>query len=224
MNKQILGYFLGILLLLEVRAGLAQNPGDGKRGWHILYEQSFEEVEEGSVPEDFFVLDGKFLVAKRGEQKCLVLGGHPVDEHGFLFGPRLKNPSVELAFSCLGGFQSRKHNVYAGALSGLRGIHYRINPSFSEFRVTHSDYMDKRDGIKWSPKEWMRVHILAQPEKQEKTQFRVHIYRADGEGKDGWKSNFLVDGLLVGGKCALWGFSYAEQEMAWDNLVIRGPK
>jgi hypothetical protein len=46
MNKQTLAYFFGILLLLEVRSGLAQNPGNGERGWHVLYEQSFEEVEE----------------------------------------------------------------------------------------------------------------------------------------------------------------------------------
>jgi len=224
MNKQIFAYFFWILLLLPFRVGLGQNQSDAGERWDVLYEQRFEEVEEGGLPEDFFILEGQFSVAKRDGRKCLVLPGHPVDEHGFLFGPRLNSSNVELSFSCLGGFKSRKHNVYAGALSGVRGIHFRINPSFRDFRVTHSDYEKHRDGVIWSPKEWMRVDILAQPEKERKTRLRVHIYPAVSGGEDGWKSIFFVDGLLVGGKCALWGFAYAEQEMAWDDLVIRGPK
>jgi len=224
MNKQILAFFFWILLLLPARVGLGQALSKGKGSWGILYKQDFEEVEEGGVPGDFFILEGKFSVAMRDGRKCLVLPAHPVDEHGFLFGPRLNSSNVELSFSCLGGFKSRKHNVYAGALSGVRGIHFRINPSFRDFRVTHADYEEKRSGIIWSPKEWMRVHIFAQPEKEEKTRLMVHIYGAVSRGKNDWKSDFLVDGLLVGGKCALWGFSYAEQEMAWDDLVIRGPK
>ncbi len=224
MNKQRLPFFFWILLLLTARVGLGQDLSEVEEYWDVLYEQSFEDVEEGGVPEDFFILEGQFSVAMRDGRKCLVLPGHPVDEHGFLFGPRLNSSNVELSFSCLGGFKSRKHNVYAGALSGVRGIHFRINPSFREFRVTHLDYEEKRGGIIWSPKEWMRVHILARPEKEKKTRLMVHIYPAVGGGVDGWKSNFLIDGLLVGGKCALWGFAYAEQEMAWDDLVIRGPK
>ena len=27
--------------------------------------------------------------------------------------------------------------------------------------------------------------------------------------------------MIKGGKCALWGFSYAEKEMYWDDLLIR---
>jgi len=224
MNKRILASFFWILLLLPIRVGLGQNLSEGKGSWDVLYKQNFEKVEEGGVPKDFFILDGQFSVTQRGGRQCLVLPGHPVGEHGFLFGPRLNNSNVELSFSCLGGFKSRKHNVYAGALSGVRGIHFRINPSFRDFRVTHSEYEEQRDGLIWLPKEWMRVHILAQPEKEGKTRLSVHIYRPVSGAMDGWKSNFLVDGLLRGGKCALWGFSYAEQEMAWDDLVIRGPK
>ena len=35
------------------------------------------------------------------------------------------------------------------------------------------------------------------------------------------RSSTVVDGKIRSGKCAVWGFSYAEEKMYWDHLRIR---
>ena len=35
-----------------------------------------------------------------------------------------------------------------------------------------------------------------------------------------WLVNEKFDIEYKGGKCALWGFSYAEKEMRWDDILI----
>ena len=127
--------------------------------WKVAYEQNFEKIEEGRLPNDFFVLDGRFSVQQRNARKCLILPGNPVGEFGFLFGPRFGLETMELSFSCLGGFRSRRHSAFSGAIGGIRGLHYRINPSSRKGILSYLDDWKHDDHITWESKEWMRVCI-----------------------------------------------------------------
>ncbi|MDC0369289.1 hypothetical protein OAN13_06295 [Opitutales bacterium] len=214
MNKSFNNLYVSLLLICfggDVQA--ASN-------WKVAYEQNFEKIEEGRLPDDFFVLDGRFSVQERNARKCLILPGNPVGEFGFLFGPRFGLETMELSFSCLGGFKSRRHSAFSGAIGGIRGLHYRINPSSRRGILSYLDDWKHDDHITWESKEWMRVciKIVPQPAKQGMLiSLKTHL-ESESTGPNEGFTTFLKGTLS--GKCALWGFSYAEKEMRWDDILI----
>ena len=162
MNKTFNNLFVCLLLICFYEHAQAALP------WKVAYEQNFEKIEEGRLPNDFFVLDGRFSVQQRNARKCLILPGNPVGEFGFLFGPRFGLETMELSFSCLGGFKSRRHSAFSGAIGGIRGLNYRMNPSTTKGILSYLDDWKHEDHIIWESKEWMRVciKIVPQPVKQ----------------------------------------------------------
>jgi hypothetical protein len=189
--------------------------------WKIVYEQDFEKIEEGGLPEDFFLLEGDFSVRTINGQKLLSMLGNPVGEHGFLFGPRLGNETIQLSFSCLGGLKSRRHNVFSGAMGGIRGINYRVNPISSNVTVSFMDSKVVRP-IYWSSNNWVNIKITVIPKVADGES--LLIIRSSSKSQDNFYSEetkMSLNGMIKGGKCALWGFAYAEKEMYWDDLLIR---
>ena len=83
-------------LLIILRGFLIAGPHQSESSpWHLLYEENFDGIEEGKLPDDFFVLEGNFMVADMNGRKCLALKGLPVGEHGFLlvheYGTNISN-------------------------------------------------------------------------------------------------------------------------------------
>ena len=218
MSNQGYNALFVFMLYLANGVSFAAQSGYGE----TLYEEKFESVEHTDLPNNFFVLEGKFVVTSKSGRKCLMMSGNPVGEHGFLFGPRINWENVELSFSCLGGYKSRRHNVFAGALGGIRGLNFRINPAPQEILLHGKDDWEKSFPTTWSSKEWMRVFILAEFDPvEEQTRLRIDVLKESAPLHPSSKSSIVLNSRLQTGKCALWGFSYAEQPMYWDDLLIR---
>lgn len=214
MNKTFSNLFVWSLLICFYEHAQGALP------WKVAYEQNFEKIEVGRLPDDFFVLDGRFSVQQRNARKCLILPGNPVGEFGFLFGPRFGLETMELSYSCLGGIKSRRHSVFSGAIGGIRGLNYRMNPSSGKGILTYLNDWKHDDRITWESKEWMRVYIkiVPQPVKQGMLiSLKTHRESESMGPKEGFTT--FLKGTLSG-KCALWGFSYAEEEMRWDDILI----
>ena len=222
MNKRVSKTIILVILHGIFQSNLERKVMADTRSWNTIYEQSFENIEEGELPEDFFVLDGDWQVITKQANKCLVLAGEPVGEHGFLFGPRLLDQEIELSFSSLGGFKSRRHNVFAGAFWGIRGFHFRLDPSTQNVLFSHFDEEPQRTKIYWSSKDWMDVRIRVSPKPEKKyNEIKIITSKRHQTGIQDWNNEIDVDGLPRSGKCALWGFSYAESEMYWDDIKIQ---
>ena len=222
MNNEILINLLLVVFLITGEKISAENLAMGKESWETLYDQSFEEIENGELPEDFFVLEGNFQVTTKDGRKCLALAPNPVGEHGFLFGPRINGEILEFSFSCLGGLKSRRHNVFAGALGGIRGLKFRINPSIRESMFSFQEDWRNSLPLKWSSREWMRVVIVTGWDGQRKeTLVSMKISKESEPEFLEEKSPIFLNEKIPSGKSALWGFSYAELGMYWDNLKIR---
>ena len=56
---------------------------------------------------------------------------------------------------------------------------------------------------------------------QEQTGVELEVSREADPEQSMLGSSTVVDGKIRSGKCAVWGFSYAEEKMYWDHLRIR---
>ena len=50
-----------------------------------VYQNDFEQVEAGSEPDDFLIIDGAFTVKEEGGNKFLELPGAPLDSFSAMF-------------------------------------------------------------------------------------------------------------------------------------------
>src|SRR5207249_9481400 len=76
-----------------------------------LYENNFEKVEVGTVPQDFLVLDGGFLVKEENGNKFLELPGAPLDSFAVQFGPAEADNVDVLARRKAADREQRKPNL-----------------------------------------------------------------------------------------------------------------
>lgn len=210
-------------LFLALPGFLAAGPTQTDSSpWRLVYEENFDGVEEGRLPKDFFVLEGNFMVTDLNGRKCLSLKGIPVGEHGFLFGPRIRESNLELSFTCKGAVKSRRHSVFALALGGMSGIHQRFNPGTQSLLMSYGEDSHTRELIHWKSSEWVQVclQVIQGNVHQEitiKTQWKNESEKTK-MNEEIWR---IEDAPLPNGKFILWGFSYAEKEMYWDDLKIR---
>ena len=226
MNKKLLKttFWLTLYGLITVKFLQAQNPDTSS--WEIVYDESFTDVAEGELPEKFFVLDGDFQVIEKEGNKCLELKGKPVGEHGFLYGPRLSADadSFEVSFSCLGAVKSRRHSVFAGSLGGIRGLTFRTNPVSKKLLLAYSEEIFGEVWLSnWSSSDWMQVVIHINPQGYN-FECEIFVSRKKDTQKAVPLGKVVIQDKIKSGRCALWGFAYAEKEMYWDDLKIRVPQ
>ena len=139
MSKSSQSWFFACLFIIFHEFLAASPTQSDSSSWNLLYKENFDRIEEGKLPDDFFVLDGNFMVTDLNGRKCLALKGTPVGEHGFLFGPRIRDRNLELSFSCKGAVKSRRHSVFALALGGMSGMHLRFNPGTQNLLMNYRE-------------------------------------------------------------------------------------
>ena len=221
MNKKLFKTTFGLPLygLIVLSNLLAANPDT--LTCETIYEEKFSDIEEGELPEDFFILDGDFEVITKEGNKCLKLSGKPVGEHGFLYGPRISSNSFEVSFSCLGGVKSRRHSVVAGSLGGMRGLTFRSNPVSKKLSFAFAEEMLSEIPVpNWSSNNWIKIHLKVTTV-GEILKCKISVLPKDSFQQLIQKGVFLTKDSVRSGRCALWGFSYAEKEMYWDDLEIK---
>ncbi len=222
MNKKLLTISFFALFSITALNFLQAEKLDTS-SWMVAYQEPFTEVREGDLPEDFFILDGHFEVIKMEGNKCLKLIGKPVGEHGFLYGPRLSTDSFEISFSCLGAVKSRRHNVFAGSLGGIRGYIFRINPVSEKLSLYYDEAKISDVSLSaWTSNDWMSVNLRITGDSK-KSKCDILVSKQDDLDQKEIKAELLFEDKIKHGRFALWGFAYAEQDIYWDNLVIRVP-
>ena len=224
MNKKLLKKIIATIIFhgfIVARSTYAENADISI--WEVVYQESFTKVKAGELPEDFFVLDGDLQVINQEGNKCLKLSGNPVGEHGFLYGPRLSSHSFEASFSCFGAEKSRRHNVFAGSLGGIRGHIFRINPVSEKLSLFYNELTIGEVAVpSWSSNDWMKVCIRITGEGK-KSKCEIFLSKKAGFHQTEKISELLIEEKIKRGRFALWGFAYAEQDMYWDDLIIRVP-
>src|SRR5882672_10896275 len=103
-----------------------------------LYENNFEKMETGKVPEDFLVLDGGFTVKSDGTNKVLELPGAPLDSFGVLFGPTEK-VDLEVSARINGTGKGRRYPTFGVGLNGQGGYRLQVSPGKKMLELYKAD-------------------------------------------------------------------------------------
>ncbi len=188
--------------------------------WSVEFEENFSSLEVGSEPENLFILDGAYAVSQEDNDKRLTLPGSPVGDFGLLFGPRVREKSLELSFSFLGTKKGRRLPSLAAGLGGVRSYRFRLNAATKQIILTRQDVEIGKVTYQWESGVWCQVRFQALPGDGDNTRIRLKLWERAEEEPEEWLFDEIDRSAFAGGKCALWGYPYAGTPLHFDDLKI----
>jgi hypothetical protein len=183
-----------------------------------LFEENFEKVEVGKVPEGFLILSGGFAVQQDGGNKFLELPGSPLDTFGVLFGPNEK-AGVSVGAKFFGTKEGRKFPTFGVSVQGVGGYRLQASPAKKMLELFKGDELQKSVPYEWLGGAW--------------TSLRVQIRAAGGkwivEGKawpatspepTAWAISLDATEEPPEGRPALWGSPFSGDPIRFDDLAV----
>ena len=204
----------------DLPSGENSGEGQAEEVWEVEFDENFSSLEVGSEPENLFILDGAYAVSQEENDKRLTLPGSPVGDFGLLFGPRVREKSLELSFSFLATKKGRRLPAMAAGLGGVRSYRFRLNAATKQIILSRQDVEIGREVYQLESGSWCRVRFQALPGDGENTRIRLKLWKRGEEEPEKWLFDEIDPSAFAGGKCALWGYPYAGTPIHFDDLKI----
>ena len=226
LNKSFLALKLNMLLLYTLTAEAnylvetSKNLRSSNSAWQVEFEEDFSAYDLGAEPENLFFLDGAYSVTENSNQKVLTLPGNPVGDFGFLFGPRVREKTLELQFIFKSDKKGRRYPSIAAGIGGMRGFRFRLNPAAKKILLHADDLLLGDLPFMWKPNEWWCIRFRAKPISEEKSEVKLKVWACIEDEPVKWFFSEVTDFGFKGGKCVIWGYPYSGTEILFDNLII----
>jgi hypothetical protein len=202
--------WLAAFFTLATAAGAADKP---------LYENNFEPVEAGKVPDDFLVLDGEFTVKSDGTNKFLELPGAPLDSFGAQFGPAVKE-DVLVSARIFGTARGRRYPTFGVGLGGVTGYRLQVSPGKRALEIYKDQDVKVAAPYEWKPGTWTLFRLQI-------TKLAAGGWRVEGkawpqgqvEPKDGMVSTVEKE-QPVTGRASVTGSPVSGTPIWFDDLAV----
>ena len=146
----------------------------------VLYQNDFEKVEAGLLPDDLMVIEGQFTVKEREGNKALELPGAPLDSFSFLFGPR-ESTNVSVQARIFATAKGRRFTVFDVGLGGLGGYKLRAAPAKKLLELYRGDELKTSVPLAWTHSKWTFLKLQVQPVEPGKWTISGKVWQEGGE-------------------------------------------
>ncbi len=205
---------LGVILLMAVglaAGAFAQTPP--------LYENNFQKATIGSVPEEFLVLDGGFVVKEEEGNKFLELPGAPLETYGVLFGPTEKE-NMCVAARIFGTGKGRRFPTFGLGLGGQGGYRLQVAPAKKALELYKADTVVTSAPFDWQPGKW--THLKLRERKTSAGDWKIEgkAWTQGTKEPDSWTISADEKEGLPAGRASVWGSPYAGTPIRFDDFVV----
>ncbi|MCI0534496.1 MAG: hypothetical protein L0Z50_04645 [Verrucomicrobiales bacterium] len=198
------------------------------QGTKLLFENTFQKAAIGSVPEEFLVLDGGFVVKEEAGNKFLELPGAPLETFGVLFGPTEKENIVASARVLAAG-QGRRFPTFGLGLGGQGGYRVQVAPAKKAIELCRGDTVKASVPYQWDSGKWTQLKIQVRKIKEGEWKVEGKVWSQDQPEPAAWmivsdERGKLPDAeprfALPSGRASIWGSPYAGTPIRFDDLVV----
>ncbi|MBT4225823.1 MAG: hypothetical protein HOD72_15335 [Opitutae bacterium] len=212
-------YKLLILAIFIEQAFLGDAFATPKK-WSTAYSNNFNQYEiDDDEPEGLLILDGDFSVAENNGNKYLNLAGEPLENFGFLFGPRIPG---NLAIQCrfLSKKKGRRMPTFSIGMGGVTGFRLKVNPAYRKLQLLREDTIITEGPFKWQSGEWLTLRLQRQYLGDgKKWRISAKVWHGKDE-PDTWNILHESDAKESAGKCSAWAAPYSSSAICFDDLKI----
>ncbi len=204
------------IAVLLICACLA-TPGAG--AGQPLYENNFESVEAGKVPEDFLVLNGNFAVKAFGTNKVLELPGAPLDSFAVQFGPA-ETVNVAVSARIFGTAQGRRTPTFGVGVGGAGGWRLQVSPGKKALELFQDQDLKASTAYEWKSGAWIRFRLQLRQVKEGAWRVEGRAW-ADGSAEPkGWALAADETEPPIVGRPSVAGSPFSGKPIWYDDLVV----
>ena len=211
---------LPLLALLAWLPPITAHAETPTHDWKIAYTNDFSEYKVGEdEPEGLLILDGGFEVSETDGNKNLMLPEEPLDEFGFLFGPRVPG---NLAVQCryLSERKGRRAPTFSLALGGVTGFRLKLNAPYRKLELLKDKAVVTETPFAWKSGEWLTLRIeRVQTTGTESWQIAAKAWHGTDEPSD-WNLLHKTIAKQTAGKCSAWATPYSTQKIYFDEITV----
>jgi hypothetical protein len=184
-----------------------------------LYENHFDQVAAGKLPEDLMVIGGDFTVVADGTNKVLELPGAPLDSFAVLFGPT-EAADVAVSARILGTAKGRRAPTFGVGLSGVGGFKLQMAPGKKALELLKDQEVKASVEFKWPSGAWTQFRLQVRKLKEGEWQVEGKAWpQGNAEPKE-WTITFTDKEEPVAGRASVLGSPFAGTPIWFDDLVV----
>jgi hypothetical protein len=189
----------------------------------VLYQNDFNKLDVGKVPEELLVLDGGFAVQEIDGNKVLQLPGAPLETFGVLFGPS-EQSGLRITARIHGTKKGRREPAFAVGLNGNAGFRMQVSASKKMLELFKGDNLVAKAPFTWESGSWTMMKL--QVRKTGESEFTVEgkAWKQGGAEPDKWLVTYSekpeAGSELIAGRASVWGNPFAGTPIDFDDLVV----
>jgi hypothetical protein len=184
-----------------------------------LYENNFEAVEAGKVPEDFLVLNGSFAVKSLGTNKVLELPGAPLDSFALQFGPAETVNTTVSARIC-GTTQGRRSPTFGVGLGGAGGWRLQMSPGKKAVELFKDQDLKASATYEWKSSIWTRFKLQLRQVKDNAWRVEGKVWAEGRAEPRDWTIAAEETEKPIPGRASVAGSPFSGTPIWFDDLAV----
>lgn len=213
-GSSTLKHWIAANLAKDQTAGDTTKPPAGK----ALYQQNFEALAVGPLPDEFMVLGGEFVVKAEGTNQFLELPGAPLDSFAVQFGPA-QSADVAVSARIFGTARGRRAPTFGVGLGGVSGFKLQVSPGKKKVELLKDQELKTSVAFDWRSGEWTKLRLQVRRIKDGEWKVEGKAWQAGAEPKE-WLISWDEKEEPISGKASIFGSPFAGTPIGYDDLGV----
>ena len=184
-----------------------------------LYQNDFQNVMPGTLPEDFKVLSGEFAVEAEGDNRFLELSVGHVNSFGVLFGPEHGAPMAMQA-RVRSSLTGKRFPEFGIGLGGVGGYRLWLMPIVQEIQIRQGDSTLARAPFTWTSGTWTSMRLELNQAGDGRWQIGGKAWPQGATEPAEWTIRHEATAAPTAGRAVLWATPYSEKPIQFDDVRI----
>ena len=196
-----------------------QKGGGAMASAKPLYQNNFEPLPVGKLPEEFMVLAGEFTVQAEGANKFVDLPGAPLDTFSFLFGPAV-GADTAVAARIFGTGKGRRFPTFAVGLGGASGWRLVVAPGKQAIELWRDEALKASAPFDWKSGTWTALRLQIRKLSDAAWKVEGRAWESGSAEPPAWGVSCETTDAPLTGRASVTGSPFAGTPIRFDDLVV----
>ncbi len=198
----------------EVAPPTTGGPANTKR---LTFDCS--KWEEGVPPKEVFVVDGTIRIAKKDNNKAIMIDPSPIVDASAQLGDS-SNGTASIEARFFASKKGRSYPRFGVSVHGMSGYRLIVNCAKKEIELIKNDITIKSAPFPWTTDTWTFVKLEARQQEAKKWIVTAKAWPATGKEPEEAPITHADDTIKGQGKAAIWGTPFSELPIYIDDIKV----
>jgi hypothetical protein len=126
---------------------------------NLIFQANFDDQTPGSIPTDYFVVDGEWSVVEIDGGKALKLAETPLVDAQLQVGASLRDEGGRITARMKADKKRRSFPRFGVGMHGMSGYRLRLFPVQNRIELVRNEEVIQSADLEWRPNEWWFLEL-----------------------------------------------------------------